>query len=144
MLTSEVIQRYNRTAIDAKCYCRKTKRDLTKSRLGETKKAARFNENQRSYLDEKFLSDNQLGLKLIHHTLHATFEMQELTVENEDLALMNFTTADQVILLQKGCQNQASCCWWRGWRISPERPPNVFLSKGNYNSRMPDWTSDHV
>ena len=37
-----------------------------------------------------FLLDNQLGLKLIHHRLHATFETQELTVENEELALMNF------------------------------------------------------
>ena len=32
-----------------------------------------------------FLLDNQLGLKLIHHRLHATFETQELRVENEDL-----------------------------------------------------------
>ena len=37
-----------------------------------------------------FLLDNQLGLKLIHHRLHASFETQELRVENEDLALMNF------------------------------------------------------
>ena len=37
-----------------------------------------------------FLLDNRLGLKLIHHTLHASFETQELTVENEELALMNF------------------------------------------------------
>ena len=37
-----------------------------------------------------FLLDNQLELKLIHHRLHATFETQELRVENEDLALMNF------------------------------------------------------
>ena len=37
-----------------------------------------------------FLLDSQLGLKLILHRLHVTFETQELTVENEDLALMNF------------------------------------------------------
>ena len=37
-----------------------------------------------------FLLDNQLELKLIYNRLHATFETQELTVENEDLALMNF------------------------------------------------------
>ena len=35
-----------------------------------------------------FLLDNQL--KLIHHRLHATYETQELRVENEELALMNF------------------------------------------------------
>ena len=48
------------------------------------------------------LLDNQLGLKLIHHRLLTTFETQELRVENEDLALMNFdTTADQVVYFSR-------------------------------------------
>ena len=53
-------------AIDAKCYCRKTKQDLTSQgrAISQTKKAARFNENQRSYLDEKFLIIGQsTGIK---------------------------------------------------------------------------------
>ena len=58
--------------------------------LRQTEKAAPFNANQRSYLDEKFLIGQSTGIKADHHRLHATFETQELGVENKDLALMNF------------------------------------------------------
>ena len=53
--------------------------------IRQTKKAARFNEKQRSHLDEKFLIGQSTGIKA-----DATYETQELIVENEDLAFMNF------------------------------------------------------
>ena len=56
--------------------------------IRQTKKAW-FNENQRSYLDAKFLIGQSTGIKA-DHRLHATYEAQELRVKNEDLALMNF------------------------------------------------------
>ena len=45
-----------------------------------------------------FLLDNQLGLKLIHHRLHATFETQELRLENEDFSNDEFLTPQQIKL----------------------------------------------
>ena len=43
-----------------------------------------------------FVLDNQLGLKLIHHRLHATFKAQELTVENERVSIDEFLTPQQI------------------------------------------------
>ena len=71
-MCSEIIQRYSRTAIDAKCYCRKTIRDLTKSRLGDKADLRKQHGSMRikeAIWTRNFLLDNQLGLKLIHHRL---------------------------------------------------------------------------